>query len=187
MNRHERRQVRLGRSPVVVAMPTLGRKQRTRKVTETTKRCLASFTIDNGRETDSTFVVTQMQRHFELTGNPPITLDPTAPMLIARDKLTEKPYACLTLKPIPPGKLYVENFLCLPGRRGKQAGRALFERVMAMAVKKVCMVEARNEAMLRILEHYGGRVVGFIVEGPYTEAVGAPQDAVAAAPLEAIV
>lgn len=127
------------------------------------------ISIDSGKPPDSKFVVTLMQRHFEKTGNPPIVLDPSAPMLIARHKITGEPLGMVSLKPIPPGKIYVENFLVVEGRRGRMAARALIERIMQIPPRKVCVVEAHNAPMLQILEHYGGRVVGFVVEGPLAE------------------
>lgn len=188
MNRAQRRQLQRGMgSARVVAMPTPNHKPRTRKLNDALKKACNMVTIDAGKMTDSQFVVKLMQEHFVKTGNAPVVLDPSAPMLIARHKISGEPLGMCSVKSIPPGKIYVENFLTVQGRYGKMAARAIAERLMLMAPRKVCVVEAGNDTMLRVLEHYGGRVVGFLVEGPYTETIGAPEGPVAAEPVESIV
>jgi hypothetical protein len=184
MNRAERRQVKLGRAPIVVALPTTNPNTRVRKITVYTRKLCEMVQIDNGRPEDSKLVVKLMQDHFTKTGHVPLCIDPASPMLIARHKITQEGLGFLSIKPIPPGKMYIENFHVIPGRLGKAASRALAERVMAMGVKKVCMLQADNVAMLRVLEHYGGRVVGYLVEGPYSEQLTEP--AAAAPVMEAV-
>lgn len=156
-----------------------------RKVTAVTKRLCELVTIDNGKPEDSKMVVKLMQDYLQRTGRMPLTIDPTAPMLIARHRLTEELLGFLSMKPMPPeGKLYVENFHVVAGRLGRVAARALLERLYVLPMTKVCIVRADNPRILEVLAHYGMRVLGYYLEGPIH---GAPQDAVAAAPEEAIV
>jgi len=169
LNRAARRQRKLGRTPIVVALPTATRKVRHRKVTAATRRQTSLITIDAGHPEDAKAVVQLMQGYFERTGNQPLTIDPAAPMLIARHKITREVLGICTIKPIPPGKMYVENFHVAPGRQGKAAGRALLERLYEMEIKKVCIVRADNPELLGALSHYGMRVLGFYLEGPFID------------------
>lgn len=184
MNRAERRQRNLGRTPVVIALPTMQKKQRTRKVSRTLKEQCALVTIDNGRPEDSKAVVKLMQEYLERTGNTPLTIDPTCPMICARHKVTEELLGFLSAKPIPPGELYIENFHTVRGSLGQAAARALLERLYSMPVPKVCIVRSDNLQLLNVLAHYGMVVMGYYLKGPI---FGAPLEAVAAAPQEAIV
>jgi hypothetical protein len=179
VNRAERRQRSLGRTPIVVALPTAQKKQRVRKVTRTLKQQCAMVTIDNGRPEDSKAVVKLMQDYLERTGNTPLTIDPTCPMICARHKLTEELLGFLSAKPIPPGELYIENFHTVQGPLGRAAARALLERLYSMPVQKVCIVRSDNLELLNVLSHYGMVVLGYYLKGPIH---GAPLEAVAAAP-----
>lgn len=171
----------------MVAMPTMSKAPRMRKTHDRLKANCESFEVGPGAshaapgaESDMQFVARMYQEQCERS--PGFTmLDPTAPVLIARHKITRKPYGMLVIKPIPPGKMFVEALLVDQSRLGRMAARALCERVMEMAVKKVCGVAAYNPSMLRILEHYGGKVVGYLVEGPYE---GATEVSAAAEPME---
>lgn len=191
LNRAERRQIRLGRAPLVVALPTPNEAPRIRKATACTKRQLARITIDSGdpnNPQDSRLVVGLMQKYFQRTGQMPLVVDPSSPMLMARNILTQEPVGFCSLKPIPgPAgtmKLYVENFHVVEGEIGKAAARAILERLLEITPHKVCLVESQNLTMLRVLEHYGMRVVGYVLEGPFDFA-GACEATVAAEPSEA--
>jgi hypothetical protein len=185
VNRAQRRQRKLGRAPTVVAMPTIGRRRRFRTLTHAAAAACNLMTIDSGTPEDSRFVVKLMQDRFERTGSAPVLLDPSSPMLVVRHKLTGEPLGFASVKGIPPGKMYVENFLVVPGRKGKIAARALCERLLQFPAPKVTIVEAGNDAMLGVLEHYGFRVLGFLLEGPYRDGLpGAPEADAAAPPME---
>lgn len=166
---------------MVVAMPQF-KAPRTRRPNEAMRKACAMVTIDNGKPNeDSHFVVRLMREQFARHGVAAPCIDPTAPMLVARHKLTGEQLGFCSIKPIPGGKMYVENFIVVDGRKGRIAARALIERIMAMPMPKVCMVTVGNMPMLRILEHYRGRVVGYVLEGPIS---GADEVPAAAAPME---
>jgi hypothetical protein len=176
MTRAERRRHKLGRAPIVVAVPNLDSKIRGRN--PSIEQACNFITIDGGRPEDSKFVLKTMREYLEKRGNPAPCLDPTSPMLVARNKVTEEPLGFLNVKTIPPGKLYVENFIVAPGRQGKMAARALIEFLRGLSPqKKVFLVDADNPNMLAVVAHYGAKVVGYVLEGPFgaTEAGAAAQ------------
>ena len=156
MNRAARRQ-----HLRVLAKPRAQRSDRT-------KALLATISVEpvTNDPADQAFVVHQKMRSAKERGLPAVAWSAGAVYLVAKRAMTGERLGCMGVTVMPPeGKALIEDFFVVPGRYGRIAAYAMFERLRALRAPKVGFVRIDNATMLDALERVGMRVTAYIVEG----------------------
>ncbi|MDE2104444.1 MAG: hypothetical protein KGL39_44830 [Patescibacteria group bacterium] len=115
---------------------------------------------------DQAFVVHMKRAWAERHGLPTVAWTAGAVFFVAKHALSGERLGCMAVTVTQPqGKFFVEDFFTIDGRGGRIAAMAMIEALRGLKGAKLGMIAFDNPHMLRTLERYGMRVVGYLVEG----------------------